>query len=308
MRLRLPLLAAFIAIFVALSAHAQPAQKSDWLFAYFRNPGTQGIYLAISSDGYHFTPLNHDQPWVKPQLPGGIMRDVYLTQGPDHIFRMVWTCGWHGHSLGYSQSSDLIHWSQQRKIPLMQNFPEARNVWAPETYWDAAKGKWIIVWSSAVDNIGFGNRIYYSLTKNFHHFTIPALLFDPGYVVIDATIYHGTGKYYLVYKDQNTHPLRYQVRYATGPSYTGPWSKSSEPITPMWSEGPSVVHVGKQYIVYYDHYRVPLRYEGVESTDWIHWKSINKKMALPPFSKHGSFLRISAAEAARLMAYKPPAQ
>lgn len=307
MKLRIPILTALLAILVTLYAHAQPSKKY-WLFAYFRNPGTQGIYLAISSDGYHFKPLNHDQPWVKPQFPSEVMRDVYVTQGPHGTYRMVWTWGWHGHSLGYAHSRDLIHWSAQRNLPVMQNYPDTRNVWAPQTYWDAAKNKWIIVWSSAIDNSGLGNRIYYSLTSSFHHFTIPSLLFDPGYVTIDATIYHDNGKYYLVYKDQSVHPLRYQVRYATGPSYTGPWSKPSAPITPMWSEGPSVVHVGKQYIVYYDHYRVPLRYEGVESTDWKQWYSVNQKMSFPPFSKHGSFLQITASEATRLMAAHPAAQ
>src|SRR5579875_108559 len=278
------------------SLRAQSA-KRYWLFAFFREPGTQGIYLAISSDGYHFTPLNDDKPWISPARPGEVMRDVYLTEGPDHIYRMVWTWGWHGHSLGYAESPDLIHWSRQRKIPVMLNFPAARNVWAPETYWDASRKQWILIWSSVVDNQGLGNRIYYSLTKDFHHFTIPDLLFDPGYPVIDATIYHGSESYYLVFKDQNVSPLRYQIRYAIGPSYEGPWTKPSPPITPSLSEGPSVLHVGKEFIVYYNHYREPIRYEGVESPDWKHWKSINRQMVLPAHCKHGSFLQISAQQA-----------
>ena len=300
MRIRHITLFTLAVLFSALIVHAQPAKKY-WLFAYFREPGTQGFYLAISSDGYHFAPLNHDQPWIKPTQPGEIMRDVYITQGPDHIYRMVWTWGWHGNCFGYAESPDLIHWSKQRKIPIMENFPKTRNVWAPVTYWDASRQKWIILWSSTVDDIGLGNRIYYSLTKNFQHFTIPELLFDPGYVVIDATIYHGTKKYYLIFKDQSVYPLRYQVRYATGPSYEGPWSKLSGPITPSWSEGASVLHIGKEFIVYYDHYRVPIRYEGVESADWIHWRSIDNQISFPAHCKHGSFLQISTKEAALLI-------
>lgn len=304
MRHRFAIAVALLILLAALHARAQTTQKY-WLFAYFREPATQGIYLAISRDGYHFTPLNHDQPWLKPAYPGELMRDVDITRGPDHMFRMVWTWGWHGDSFGYAESPDLIHWSAQREIPIMRNFPSTHNVWAPVIYWDASRGKWMVLWSSTIDNIGLGNRIYYSLTSDFHHFTIPSLFYDPGYVVIDAKIYHGAKKYYLIFKDQDVNPLRYQVRYATGLSYEGPWSQPSPPLTPSWSEGPSAIHAGREYIVYYDHYRAPMRYEGVESTDWIHWKSINDQIDLPAHCKHGSFLWISAAEAARLKDFQP---
>jgi hypothetical protein len=36
--------------------------KDAYVFAYFKEPGDQGIYLAISRDGYHWTPLNDGQP------------------------------------------------------------------------------------------------------------------------------------------------------------------------------------------------------------------------------------------------------
>lgn len=281
---------------------AANAQKA-WLFAYFKEPGSQGIYLALSRDGYHFTPLNDGNPWVKPEQPGEIMRDVFLTRGPDHKFHMVWTWGWHGKTLGYADSPDLIHWSTQKQVPVMQGFTTVRNVWAPEIYWDAKKSKWLIIWSSMVGDSGPGNRIYSTLTSDFTHFTTPTLFFDPGYVVIDATIYQGQKQDYLVFKDQTVNPLRYQVRYATGPTLEGPWSNIHEPITPSWSEGPSVVHVGKEFIVYYDHYRVPRRYEAVQSTDWKHWQAINDKISLPANCKHGSFLEITAQEADRLAAY-----
>lgn len=294
-----------LALLVLALAGASAQAQKDWLFAYFREPGTQGIYLALSHDGRHFTPLNGDQPWVKPAQQGEVMRDVFVTRGPDHKFHMVWTWGWRGNSLGYAESPDLIHWSAQREIPIMHLFPDTRNVWAPEIDWDAAKGEWVVIWSSTVGETGDGNRVYYSLTKDFTHFTIPALFLDPGHVVIDATMFHDAKQYYLVFKDQTVQPLRYQIRYATGPSYEGPWSKPSPPITETWSEGPSVVHAGDEFIVYYDHYRAPRRYEAVASSDWKHWKSINDEISLPAHCKHGSFLEITPEEAARLEAARP---
>jgi hypothetical protein len=98
--------------------------------------------------------------------------------------------------------------------------------------------------------------------------------------------------------------LRYQIRYATGPTIEGPWSNIHEPITESWSEGPSAIRVGKEYIVYYDHYRFPRRqYEGVASADWVHWKSIDDQISFPENCKHGSFLKISEKEANRLAAF-----
>ena len=293
-------LAVLCCVLLAQSARANGA----YLFAYFEEPGDQGIYLALSRDGYHWTAVNDGQPWVKPDKPGELMRDVFLTRGPDNHFRMVWTWGWHGTSLGYADSPDLLHWSAQKQIPIMQDVAGTSNVWAPETYWDASRKQWLIVWSSNVGDPGPGNRIYSALTPDFNTFSKPSVFFDPGYVVIDATIFHDRGDYYFIFKDQTPDPLRYQISYATGPRVEGPWSNIHEPITESWSEGPSAIRVGNQYIVYYDHYRFPRRqYEGVASKDWIHWKSIDDQISFPENCKHGSFLKITDKEAERLSAY-----
>jgi hypothetical protein len=65
--------------------------------------------------------------------------------------------------------------------------------------------------------------------------------------------------------------------------------------------------VANKFIVYYDHYRPPnQRYEGVETTDWVHWVSINDKMHVPAGAKHGSFFRVTEEEAQRLLARHDP--
>jgi hypothetical protein len=288
------------AIPVARAAHEK---RGAWLFAYFKEPGSQGIYLALSRDGYHYTPLNDGQPWVKAAQPGELMRDVFLTRGPDGLFHMVWTWNWRGNSLGYASSPDLITWTEQREIPIMAEFPETNNVWAPETYWDAAKKEWLLIWSSSMKDSTAGNRIWFSLTPDFKTFSKPAIFFDPGYVTIDATIFHGKhGPYRLIFKEQTYDPLTFQERVATGPTLEGPWSNISGPINESWSEGPSAIQVGKRYIVFYDHYRPPrARYEAVATTDWKHWEDVTTETSLPALCKHGSFLKITDYEAARLM-------
>jgi hypothetical protein len=291
-------------------AHDQAAHDKDaYVFAYFKEPGTQGIYLALSRDGYTYTPLNDGQPWVKPEQPGEIMRDVFITRNPSGDgFRMVWTWGWKGSSLGYAASPDLLTWTPQREIPMMKDFPGVRNTWAPETYWDAKARQWLVIWSSSFSSppapgVPDGLRIWAARTKDFVTFTKPAVFFDRGFPTIDATMFHDRGKWFFVFKDQTIDPLRYAVRWTSGPTVEGPWGALSGPITESWSEGPSVVKVGDEFVVFYDHYRAPrARYEGVETKDWIHWTSVDATMSFPEASKHGSFFRVSAAEAAKLLA------
>jgi hypothetical protein len=280
--------------------------QEDTVFAYFKEPGSQGVYLALSRDGYNFTPLNDGQPWVKPEASGEIMRDVFLTHDPAGGFRMVWTWGWKGSTLGTAWSKDLLTWSAQTEVPIMKEYPSVRNVWAPETYWDERAKQWLLIWSSAFGDSKDGNRIWASRTKNFVTFTKPEKFYDPGFVVIDATMFRrdlgGRKDWVLMVKDQSIDPLRYQVRWASGPSVEGPWGPLSGPITESWSEGPSVVQVGSKAVVYYDHYRAPrARYEGVKTTDWVHWSSVNDTMHFPESAKHGSFLKVTEAEAQRLL-------
>jgi hypothetical protein len=287
----------------AMHAAAEKKEKGAWLFAYFQEPANQGIYLALSRDGLHYTPLNGGQPWVKPAQPGELMRDVFLTRGPDKRFHMVWTWGWHVNSMGYASSPDLFSWSEQKNIVIMKDFPETNNVWAPEIYWDAAKHTWQILWSSASKQEKDRHRIWSSSTVDFETFSKPAVFFDPGYTVIDATVFHEQGQpYRLIFKQQTKEPLTYNVRIASGPSLEGPWTGISEAINEPWSEGPSAIKVGDRYVIFYDHYRGDhIQYEAVASRDWQHWQEITPEIALPLHCKHGSFLRITEKEARRLL-------
>ncbi len=80
-----------------------------YLFTYFKDPARTGIFFALSDDGYHWRTLNDGNPWLPPSHPGELMRDPFITRGPDHEFHMVWTWEWHVKSIGYAHSKDLIH-------------------------------------------------------------------------------------------------------------------------------------------------------------------------------------------------------
>jgi hypothetical protein len=155
------------------------------------------------------------------------------------------------------------------------------------------------------------NRIYCSFTSDFVTFTRPAVFFDPGYDVIDATILETRSRYYLIFKDQTRTPLRFQLRLAQGPTLEGPWNNISDTFTESWSEGPSALKIGRNYFIYYDHYRsVPesqtVRYEALRSSDLRNWVPINDEISFPKACKHGSFLKLTRAEAERLQNFSSP--
>ena len=131
--------------YLLASLASQPnSQAQDYyLFTSFRGNGEDGLHLALSTNGYHWQALNHDRSFLKPEVGAyKIMRDPCLAEGPDGTFHLVWTSGWtaeKGKIIGYAHSKDLITWSEQRAIPLMEGEPKTRNIWAPEIFYDKAK-------------------------------------------------------------------------------------------------------------------------------------------------------------------------
>ncbi|HEV8146053.1 MAG TPA: family 43 glycosylhydrolase [Bryobacteraceae bacterium] len=270
------------------------------LFAYFRDNGQTGVYFALSDDGYHYEPLKNGAPWLPPEHPGELMRDPFIARGPDGTFHMVWTWEWRVKTIGHATSRDLVTWSKQQEIPLMSNVPGTANTWAAEIYWVAAKSKWMLVWSSAVEGKHKGNRIYSSLTADFKEFTPPAIFFDPGYEVIDATILHAHDRYWMIFKDERTEPLHKELKIAQSASPEGPWSSITPPITEAWSEGPSILEIAGKYVIFFDHYKDPKRYQAIVSTDLEKWSSIQDQIRFPDGARHGSFLKLTVDEARRL--------
>src|SRR5712692_10118814 len=223
----------------------------SYLFTSFRGNGETGVYFALSSDGRKWTPLNDNQPWLKPARPGELMRDPWLGQGPDGTWHMLWTWGWTSKELGYASSKDLIHWSAQREVQVMAKEPAARNIWAPEAAYDPERKEWIVFWASTIpgrfpDTEGSGDnaynhRIYATTTKDFESFTPAKLWFDPGFNSIDSTLVPEGKRWIMIFKDERKTPLVKRLRLAFADSPGGPWKDITEPCSGDWVEGPSAV-------------------------------------------------------------------
>ena len=235
----------------AIASAETEADQTVYLFTSFRNNGEDGLRFLYSDDGYRW----HNVPgtFLKPEVgPSRLMRDPSLALGPDGTFHLVWTTGWKtDQGFGYAHSQDLVNWSAQRFIPVMEHEPTTVNVWAPELFYDQPHDRFIICWASTIpgrfpdhlephDN---NQRMYYTITRDFQSFEPTKLFLDPGFSVIDCTIVKDDDMYILVLKD-NTRPQR-NLRVAFADSPLGPWRDVSAPFTQQFTEGPSVLKFGE---------------------------------------------------------------
>ncbi|HEY1021987.1 MAG TPA: glycoside hydrolase family 43 protein [Flavisolibacter sp.] len=272
--------------------------RKAYLFSSFREPATEGLRLAYSTDGYQWT--DFDTVFLKPAIDSLVMRDPSIVQGPDGTFHLVFTSAWKGNkSFGYAHSKDLLHWSEQKAIPVMQHEPATVNVWAPELFYDDVEKQFIILWASTVphrfakgqEDEYNNHRMYYTTTKDFITFSDSKLFLDPGFSVIDCVIVkRGANDYVLVLKD-NTRPER-NIKVAFGQNPLGPYSKPSPPFSPNFTEGPSVAKVGDDYLIYYDQYREKI-YGAQKTKDFALFTDATKQVKLPAGHKHGTILQVN---------------
>jgi predicted GH43/DUF377 family glycosyl hydrolase len=235
MKALLSLLAAAI-LFATGCATAQkpktPTEKdlAAYLLVYFKDQD-HSLYFALSSDGYTFTDVNNGQAVMKgadlAEQKG--IRDPHIVRGPDNAFYLSMTdLHIFGQRMGYrttqwQRDANLYDWGNNRALVLMksinlvdwshtdlrvdQAFPGLTNigcVWAPETIYDAEKGKMMIYFTM---RYGHGKtHMYYSYTDAaFTKLdTYPELLFKyPRDIqTLDGDISNEDGKFHLFYVAQ----------------------------------------------------------------------------------------------------------
>jgi hypothetical protein len=301
------------------SAPQGSISKDPYLFSYFKNNGEDGLHLAYSRDGYEWTALNGDRSYLAPAAGRDkLMRDPCILPGPDGYFHMVWTVSWYERGIGYARSKDLIHWSAQKYIPVMEHEPDARNSWAPELFYDKARKEYLIFWSTTIPgrfpetdgqsskgppDPGLNHRIYCTTSKDMETFSPTRLFYNNGFNVIDATIVQDGAKYIMFLKDETNLPFKPQknIRMAFASSPEGPYGPPSGPITgDYWCEGPSAIKIDSTWFVYFDRYREG-RYGAVISKDLTHWQDISDKVRFPAGARHGTVLRVREEILANLL-------
>ncbi|AYQ34564.1 glycoside hydrolase family 43 protein [Runella sp. SP2] len=271
--------------------------KDVWLFTSFHEPANEGLRMLYSYDGRHWNDLN--KTLLKPEIgTQKVMRDPSIVRGKDGTYHLVWTTSWKGDKgFGYASSKDLIHWSEQRLLPVMAHEPTTVNVWAPELFYDDEADRFVIIWASTIpfrfprgiEDEDNNHRMYYTTTKDFVTFTPTQLFFDPGFSVIDAVIVkRQKNDYVLVLKD-NTRPER-NLKVAFGKTPLGPFENVSVPFSKKFTEGPSVVKTSDEWLIYFDTYQ-DKRYDAVRTQDFKTFSDANADVSVPQGHKHGTIFK-----------------
>ncbi len=281
-----------------------------YLFSYFKGNG-DGLHLAYSLDGYKFQALHKDSVILRPAVGNDkLMRDPAIIRGGNGKFHMVWTVSWNEKGIGYATSSDLVNWSKQQFIPVMEHEPNARNTWAPEITYDSRNKLYMIYWATTISGLfpetqaqeenAYNHRMYYTTTKDFKTFSETKLLYEPGFNVIDATIVHDDNRFIMFFKDETINPPQKNIKLAYSTNLEGPYVEAGKPITGgYWAEGPTTLKIDNTWIVYFDKY-VNHNMGAVKSDDLENWIDISDQVSFPEGARHGSIIRISKKEFEKL--------
>ena len=173
-----------MAVAMLCSVLAGSVQAKDiYVSTSFHEPADEGLRFIYSHDGLKWDTIAGC--FLKPEVgQQKVMRDPSIVKGPDGTFHLVWTSSWRGDKgFGYASSKDLIHWSKERFITVMDD-PTTVNVWAPELFYDDVKRQFMIIWASCIpgkfpdglEEHNNNHRLYYTVTKDFKTFSKAKLL------------------------------------------------------------------------------------------------------------------------------------
>ena len=314
-----------IASAIILSASLSAFGEKAYVLSYFndvpyggRRGEAAGLRLAVSSDAKSWTAVNEGRPVLVPDVGADkLMRDPSICRGPDGTFHLVWTLSWFSKSIGYASSRDLVHWSEQREIPVMAGERETRNCWAPEVTYNPDDGLFYVYWSSTVTGrhspikdmekkeSGLNHRIYLSTTRDFKEFSAPRLWFNPSFSTIDAFVLRDpkTREWLLFAKNENHTPIEKNIVVAFSKSLADGFSEPvSAPVTEHVTEGPSAFFIGDDLYLFYENYRRHFYSAKVSRDRGRTWTDITADVEFPRKVRHGTVLEVDDSVVAALHA------
>jgi len=305
---------------------------AGYLWTHFAaHGGYEKIFFGHSEDGLHWTKLNGNEP-VLANLGGDLgVRDPHLIRSAEGD--RYWIIGTDLHAegggpggsgwdqLGASQnivvweSTDLVTWSDQRIV--FAGFEHAGNVWAPEAIYDDTSGEYYVYWA-ARDRRDHGTedwalRVYLTRTRDFVTFTEPEIWLSlnehgdgqGGPNIIDTTIAKEGDTYYR-FSTSDWHTV-----VDTAPSLDGPWER-------VIDRGDAADHGLRASMEGLTVYELPDGRWAVMGDQSGYYAHVADTLASLEFTqlsvgpgpdqysfdhrfRHGSVLRLSAAEEERLL-------
>lgn len=295
-----------------------------YLFAYFNNNTTEGqqVCYAVSDDGVNFTPLNGGRPVIASDtiaLSGGV-RDPHILRGHDGWFYQVltdmdmsrgkWTC----QGIVMLRSRDLISWEHHTvHFPERYSgtrFADVNAVWAPQTIFDPAAGKYMVYFSLHSEKNGpFPQDAVYYAYASSDFSTLegdPQPLFTYPHPTIDTDIVQDvTGLYHLFFntwggpdglqrRQYEARDLHDQQSWTLVPGHQQPTSLNSEGSTCyQLSDG--------TWILSYDCFKDGV-YQFCRIRDFRHYELVHETKTEGNFTpRHGGIIQITDAEYKRLI-------
>lgn len=293
---------------------------NKYLFCYFtgNEPEKEAVNYAVSEDGYHFTPLNGNKPFLFNEKGTKGIRDPYLFRAVDGSFYIIGTdmrseLGWaSNHAMCVWHCSDLINWEQYESIDT-EDYGLCGSVrtWAPEVFYDKEKDMYMIYWANAQhdkETDKWTNTVmWYAYTKDFRTLeTKPQILYAPPCKkdAIDADIIENNGTFYMYYKDENE---KY-ICYVYSDCLTGPYKEPENKNITVFedhTEGCCMYPLAgsDKWIMIMDSYTKG-RYVMQETADFINFTKVEDKDYDLDFSpRHGSMLLISEEEYKKVVSH-----
>ena len=326
---------------ITLNVKAAPEEISeddytDYFFAYFAGEGYsdgEQIYFASSQDGLNWDDLNNNEPVLTSTLGEEGVRDPFIIRSPEgDKFYLIATDlkiyggnGWTAaqeegsQSLMVWESTDLVNWSGQRMVEVSADIG-AGCTWAPEATYDPLTGEYVVYWASKVSSDGFAKqRVYYAKTRDFYTFTEPQLYIEKDQSSIDTTMIENDGTYYRYTKNEGdvtnelgalTKTIFIEKSSSVLGEFTQIPSDSLNSENNQWVEGPTIFKLNSDdaaedtWCLLVDDFGgigyYPLLTTDLESGEFTAPEEGTFKM--PSRARHGTPLRVTAEEYARIMA------
>ncbi|MGW1954469.1 family 43 glycosylhydrolase [Streptomyces sp. NPDC001920] len=309
-----------------------------YMFSYFTGEGTadgEQLYAALSKgdDPLHWRELNDGKPVLTSTLGEKGLRDPFIIRSPegDKFYQIATDLRIYGNgdwdaaqrtgskSIMVWESTDLVHWTDQRLVKVSPD--SAGNTWAPEAFYDAQRGEYVVFWASKLydDEAHSGNtynRMMYATTRDFHTFSEPKVWIDRGYSVIDSTVIEHDGTYFRLSKDErnntsSTPNSKFVFEERSDSLLDLSWDPVAEGIgkgAMSAAEGPLVFksNTGDKWYAFLDEFGgrgyIPFETTDLASGTWTPSTGYD----LPAKPRHGTVLPVTQAEYDRLLrAYQP---
>lgn len=310
-----------------------------YLFVHFREKATpdgEQVYFGLSRDAFHWEQVNEGRPVLWAYYGDKGVRDHTITRSADgkkfyilstdlclcYGMRDQYHRSWEeigrkgSHFLSLWESEDLVHWTEQRLIPVGTD--RMGCCWAPDILAEK-DGSFLLHWSSpVVDDDYAKKRIFYRRTRDFASFSDAEQLYEkPDADIIDSAMYEEDGVYYLFVKsaEKPSGVILLRADTPTGPfTRVEAFDEAMKDIHNDLYEAPTAVRTEDgRWCLFLDYYGVRGAGQGyvpfvADSLREANFRRADAEFSFPYGFKHGTILKITDEEYERIRSFDFAAQ